>query len=354
MPERKFTVKPSLTTRGLSPENQETPLEYLQTDTMNNYQFFRRNHFDYPALNQANYRLLFGGLIKRPLSLSLQDLSRFPARTLKVALECAGNKREFFEPKTYGEQWGKGAISQGYWRGVSLAHILDLAGFSSHAAEVVVKGYDHGVRKDSEKNETFARSLPLEKALHLDTIIAFEYNGQPLSYKHGYPLRLIVPGWYAMASVKWVRQISVIGTSFKGPFQSNDYMYYPSQETDEGAFPVTELNVNSTIQSPLDMEVLDGSKHCIMGIAWTGKGMITRVEISLDNGESWLDADFHAPASPYEWVSWQYVWKPGKSGEYSIFSRATDSMGRSQERKAFWNQKGYGYNAMDHVRVLVQ
>ncbi len=353
MPERKFTVKPSLTTRGLLPENQETPLEFLQADTMNNYQFFRRNHFEYPALNQASYRLLLGGLIKQPVSLSLQDLYRFPARTLKVALECAGNKRGFFEPKAFGEQWGKGAISQGYWRGVPLVNILDLTGFSSHAEEIVIKGYDHGGRKDSDKTYPYARSLPLEKALHLDTIIAYEYNGQPLSYKHGYPLRLIVPGWYAMASVKWVRQISVIGTAFNGPFQANDYMYYPNKETDEGAFPVTVQNVNSTIQSPQDMEEVSGRRHRIRGIAWTGQGSITRVEISLDDGVSWNEAAFHASSSPYEWVSWQYEWKPDRAGEYSILSKATDSTGRTQERKAFWNRKGYGYNAMDHVKVRV-
>lgn len=353
MSERNFREKPSLTTRSLLPENQETPLEFIQSDTMNNYQFFRRNHFAYPALNQANYRLIFGGLIKQPLSLSVQDLYRFPARTLKVTLECAGNKRGLFEPKTYGEQWGKGAISQGYWRGVSLAHILEHTGMSSHAKEIVVKGYDHGVRKDSDRNESYARSLPLEKALHVDTIIAYEYNGQPLSYKHGYPLRLIVPGWYAMASVKWVRQISVIGTEFKGPFQMKDYMYYPDAETDEGAFPVTVQNVNSTIQSPLDMEELSGRRHYIRGIAWTGQGNITCVEVSLDGGMSWREADFHSSGLPYEWVTWQLEWNPGRAGEFLILSRATDSTGRTQERKAFWNRIGYGYNAMDQVRVRI-
>lgn len=354
MPERKYTVKPSLTTRGLLPENQETPIEFLRVDTMNNYQFFRRNHFAYPALNQANYRLLVGGLVKRPWSISLPDLYRFPAKTLKVTLECAGNKRGMFEPKTYGEQWGKGAISQGYWRGVPLVYILEQAGISSQASEIVVKGYDHGFRKDSKKDYPYARSLPVAKAIHPDTLIAYEYNGQPLSYKHGYPLRLIVPGWYAMASVKWIRQISVIETAFKGPFQANDYMYYPSKDTDEGSYPVTVQNINSTIQSPLDMEILSGGRVTIRGIAWTGEGMITSVQISVNDGQSWNEARIHSTGLPYEWVSWQYEWIPPGKGEYSILSKATDSTGRSQERKAFWNRKGYGYNAMDHVKVEVQ
>ena len=190
-----------------------------------------------------------------------------PSKSLIVPLECAGNQRANFNPKVYGEQWEEGAISQGKWTGVPLKDILEKAGLSQNAQEIVFEGADFGKKPGIHENIPFERSLPLEKALHPDTIIAFQYNDRPLTYKHGYPFRLIVPNWYAMASVKWLSKIKVIDDAYKGPFQTDDYVYYPHKDHDRDKFPVTTLNVNSIIQKPIHLSILNTGVHEINGIS---------------------------------------------------------------------------------------
>ncbi|WP_143414430.1 sulfite oxidase [Halobacillus massiliensis] len=346
--------KPYLITRSVIPENQEMPVSFVEADRIKHELFYRRNHFPYPSLSSSSSWLPVNGALQRPTLFSMEDLSRFPSKTLKVALECAGNKRSFFEPKVFGEQWEKGAISQGYWTGVPLRDLLQYCGISSQAKEVVIEGYDEGKRPDTDQVHPFKRSLPFDKALHPDTLVAFQFNGEPLPYKHGQPLRLIVPQWYAMASVKWIKQITVTESSFEGPFQAIDYIYYPNKESNEGAFPVTTLNVNSTIQQPVNRDTLDTGEHTIKGIAWTGEGTITEVEISTNGGESWAPVLLERRPSAYEWVSWTWQWPAYEKGEYTIMTRARDSAGRVQPMEAFWNRKGYGYNAVEQIEVKVQ
>ncbi|MDF2000185.1 sulfite oxidase [Peribacillus frigoritolerans] len=348
-------VRPYLTTRSLLPENQETPIQFINNDSVENQLFFRRNHFTYPTLSYSNYWLPINGVVSAPLLLSMQDILQYPSKAVEVVLECSGDKRNLFEPKIFGEQWEKGAISQGKWKGVPLRTLLEISGIGEGAKEVVVEGYDYGLRTDLDEVYTYTRSLPIDKALHQDTIIAYEYNNQPIPFKHGYPLRLIVPQWYAMASVKWIKQISVINTTFTGPFQTIDYMYYPNKDNDQNAFPVTAININSTIQKPLDMEKINTGVHLIKGIAWTGKGVITKVEISIDDGYTWSNADILPGKNVgYGWVSWSFEWNISEKGEYTIKSRATDSFGQIQPNLPFWNKKGYGYNAIDKVKVKVE
>jgi len=347
-------VKPFLKTLSLYPENQEAPIEFIQTDTLDARLFFRRNHFSYPSLSYSNYWLPLGGSVKTPLLLSTQDLLRLPSKTLKVVLECAGDKRSFFETKVFGEQWENGAISQGIWKGISLRSLLERAGVREEAKEVIIEGYDYGERKDFDQVFTYSRSLPIEKALHSDTIIAYEYNHKPIPFKHGYPLRLIVPQWYGMASVKWIKQITVIDSHFTGPFQTVDYVYYPNKENNNEAFPVTTIHVNSTIQKPLNRDTLNTGTHEIKGIAWTGKGRVIKVEISTDNGKTWIEAEITADQSRYAWTSWSFQWTVAEKGEYTIMSRATDSYQRIQPSNPFWNRKGYGYNAIDKVMVKIE
>jgi len=216
-------------------------------------------------------------------------------------------------------------------------------------------GHDYGRRSDREGLFSFARSLPIEKALHSDVIIAYEFNGKPIPYNHGYPMRLIVPQWYGMASVKWLKIIDVIDHHFQGPFQADDYMYYPSKEDDRGKFPVTTINVNSTIQKPLNLSILSTGIHTIEGIAWTGEGIVTRVEVSTDNGVSWSQAALYRDfGQPYSWVQWKYQWNANQKGEYCIMSRALDSQGRVQPMEALWNRKGYGYNAIYKIQVKAE
>lgn len=346
-------VKPYLITKTLAPENQETPINFITSDIIGRI-LFGRNHFSYPHFTSSFYFLPIDGLVHTPRTFSLQEIYSLPSKTIKVVLECSGDKRELFEPKVFGEQWGKGAISQGIWKGVSLRTLLQYTGLIDTAKEIVFDGYDNGQRPDSTQTFNFSRSLPIEKSLEPDTIIAYEYNNQPIPFKHGFPLRLIVPRWYAMASVKWIKKITVIDKKFKGPYQAVDYVYYPSKENDCGKFPVTTINVNSTIQYPLNMQLLHTGIYEINGIAWTGKGIITKVEISLDEGQTWDTCQLTSTSEKYTWIPWSYKWEAQKEGEYTIKSKATDSLGDVQPIEPFWNRKGYGYNAIDSIKVKVE
>ncbi|MEH7308581.1 sulfite oxidase [Neobacillus drentensis] len=347
-------VKPYLITKSLFPENQETPIDHLIGDIVGKELFYRRNHFSYPLFTSSLYFLPIEGLVHNPKIFTLQEIYSLPSITMKVVLECAGNKRKFFNPKVFGEQWGKGAISQGLWKGVSIRTLLQNTGLMDSAKELVFESYDYGERPGTNGLFSFSRSLPLEKALDPETIIAYEYNHQPIPYKHGFPLRLIVPSWYAMASVKWLKKITVIDKEFTGPFQAIDYVYYPNKEDDNGKWHVTTINVNSTIQYPLDMQILHKGIYEIYGIAWTGKGNITKVEISSDGGQSWDLCQLDTTSKKNAWIPWTYKWDAQKKGEYMIKSKATDSDGNVQPLNPKWNRKGYGYNAIDSICVKVE
>lgn len=339
-------------TKSLDPENQETPIKFLTNDLIPTKYFFRRNHFDYPSILVQNFILPITGEVTRPFAFHFNQIVDLEPTTIIGILECAGNNRAKFEPKVFGEQWEEGAISQGKWRGVPLRNLLALTGITTSAKEVVFEGYDFGKREDLDKNVPFARSLPIEKALHLDTIIAFEYNEKPLSLKHGYPLRLIVPGWYGMASVKWLKKITVIDHDFEGPFQTVDYVYYPNGDKDP--FPVTTINVNSIIKKPLNYSIVDTGIHIIEGIAWTSDAKITSVAVSFD-GQNWLEAILSNDLKEkYALSHWKFTWNVSKKGDYTILCRATDSKGRTQPLKPFWNKKGYGYNAISKIHIKVE
>lgn len=351
----KPTIIPYLTTRKLNPENQESPIHFLrQTITPTEY-FFIRNHFEYPTQTQEVYFLPIVGEVMRPTIFKYEDIIRMPSKRLILPLECSGNNRAFFDPKVYGEQWEDGAISQGLWKGVPLKDLLALIGLKRTALEVVFEAYDYGKRKDLEGDFYFTRSLPIQKALHPDTLIAYELNGKPIPFKHGYPLRLIVPQWYAMASIKWVKRIIVIDHHFKGPYQEIDYNYYPYKDSDKGKTPVVQVNVNSIIQQPLSHSILDMGKHVIEGVAWTGTGVIIEVEVSTDGGKSWYRSNLvQEQSQQYSWTFWKYVWKVSNKGEYLIMSRAKDSFGHIQPFKAKWNRKGYGYNGIYTIKIKVE
>ncbi|SEA19276.1 Mo-co oxidoreductase dimerisation domain-containing protein [Thalassobacillus cyri] len=346
--------RPYLITRNLAPENQESPIHFLKPVVIPPRFLYRRNHFPYPEKELPSSELFINGLVNRPLRIPYHYLLQMDPVDLDVTLECAGNKRAHFEPKVFGEQWESGAISRGVWTGVPLRTLLDYAGVSQNAVEIVFTGTDHGKREDMDKEVFFQRSLPLKKALHPDIIIAFQYNGNPIPYKHGWPFRLIVPNWYAMASVKWLQTITVIDHNFQGPFQTTDYVYYPHKENDNGKRPVTTLHVNSTIQQPLDYTQLDTGTHTISGIAWTGEGTINEVSISLDEGKSWHTAKLkNKPSGKYSWKVWSYTWHVQETGEYTILAKAKDSKGRTQPLVPFWNRKGYGYNAVSTIHVKI-
>lgn len=177
-------ARPHLIPRQLAPENQETPIHHIDGPFVPNHLFYRRNHFPYPFLSDSSFLLPIGGAVRNPIVFSYDELKKMPSKELVMTLECAGNRRDDFRPKVFGEQWTNGAINHGVWKGVPLKMLLEKTGLTAEAKEVVFTGYDYGKRPDMKEPVSFARSLPLEKALDQDTLIAYEYNGNPLTFKH--------------------------------------------------------------------------------------------------------------------------------------------------------------------------
>lgn len=315
--------------------------------------FYIRNHFPYPDLDLRFWGMHVGGLVDRPIYLSYQDLLRMQQVSLPVTLECAGEKRSLFQPKTRGEQWELGASSHAVWTGVRLANILYAAGVQKKACEVTFEGMDKGTRTDRPGVFSYVRSLPIKEALNPDILIALYMNGKPLPYRHGYPARLIVPGWYGMASVKWLHRISVMDKPFKGPFQTVDYVYERNALSPSLSEPVTTIRLNSTMANPTDQEVLAKGEHWLVGTAISGPYPVVLVEISKDNGKTWKPAIWLDPYESYSWRRWCLKWEITNSGTYDIWVRALDSAGNTQPETADWNEKGYGYNAIQKVRVYV-
>ncbi|WP_367576371.1 sulfite oxidase [Bacillus sp. FJAT-29814] len=350
--EQFFNVKPHLMTHSLYPENQETPIHFLEGLETPISKMYRRNHFPYPAITDQSYSLSIIGSVKTPITLHYNQIKSLPSRTVTSIVECSGNKRAYFEPKVFGDQWKDGAISQGTWKGVPLSYLLSLAGINNGTREIVFRGADAGNKKG--KHVHFERSLPLEKALVPNVIVAWEYNQRPIPPKHGFPYRLIVPGWYGMASVKWLKTIHVIDDAFTGPFQTDDYVYHPHKDDNLDSFPVTTNHVNTIIQQPLNRQILKPGQHDIFGLAWTGEGLVTAVEISLDNGVTWTKAALSENPKRYQWVKWSHPTVFEKNKEYTIKVRAFDSNGQSQPDQAFWNRKGYGYNEVTQIKVKTE
>lgn len=351
----RISLKPYLSTKSLIPENQETPIQFLKQWITPDEYFYRRNHFSYPEISEKAFRIEICGKVNKNINFALSELKTMPWKTIILPIECSGNKRAYFEPKVFGDQWKEGAITQGLWRGVPLNYLLEKAGLKDSAFEIVFEGYDYGKRKDLDGVFDYARSLPLSKALHPDTIVAYEYNGREIPFKHGYPIRLIVPGWYGMASVKWLKKITIIDYKFTGPFQAIDYVYYPNTESDAYKKAVTLMNVNSIIREPLDMSILNEGTHIIHGIAYTGSGIITEVKVSTNGGESFNKVNIERlPNQPYAWVNWYYNWQVRQKGEYEIKVRAKDSHGRVQPEEESWNRKGYGYNKVTSIKVKIE
>ncbi|MFB5191827.1 sulfite oxidase [Alicyclobacillus fastidiosus] len=334
-------------------ENLEFPLITAPQTITPNELFYVRNHFDYPKVDVDAWTLSIEGSVNRPIQFAYQHLKSMNTVTVPATLECAGNKRSLFEKKAQGNQFGLGAISHAEWTGVRLRDVLEQAGVSPNAKEIVFEGLDSGQRNDMDGRVFFERSLPLEKALHPDTLLALEMNGEPLSDKHGFPLRLVVPGFYAVASVKWLHRIRAVDQPFKGPFQSIDYVILNKPNDYKHAKPLSSVLINSSIASPTEEEELAVGTHVIYGYAWAGEQSIWKVEVSMDNGKHWADANILDPDVPYSWRRWSFDWNADKPGPYTIMSKATNDRGEAQPLKAKWNAKGYQNNSIHAVNVHV-
>jgi DMSO/TMAO reductase YedYZ molybdopterin-dependent catalytic subunit len=335
----------------------ETPVEFMTEWITPVQHFFVRNHMFAPAkIDAAAWKLTVGGEVEKPLTFTLADLKKIPEHSITNAMECAGNGRSLQNPKVPGIQWGKGAVGNAKFSGASLKALLEKAGVKDTGKHVMFRGLD----EVPGKVPPFVRSIPIEKAIDADTLIATHMNDAPLAGHHGFPARAVTPGWAGAASCKWLTEITVLDKPAEGNFMSPGYRLpntavKPGEAVKpEDTHSVTGLTVKSLIAGPSDGAKLKPGRQEIKGVAWAGEADITKVEISTDGGASWNLAQLGKDHAKYAWQLWSYAWKPAKSGDYVILSRATDSQGRVQPDAAVWNPSGYLYNAYDQVKVYVQ
>ena len=318
-----------------------------------NLRFYVRNHFQIPKVEASTWRLNVGGLVERPLSLSLRDLVKMPSQTQFVTLECAGNGRSLLNPRVNGEQWNFGAVSTAEWTGVPLAEVLHRAGVKSAAREVVFRGADGGKLDASCEPIRFERSLTMDDAQGCEALLAYAMNGDALPILHGYPLRLIVPGWYAVASVKWLTQIDVVSEVFTGHYQTGAYFYEWQRAGELIREPVSLQRVRSLITEPEPDSEVERGDLPIRGVAWSGAAPIARVEVSIDAGP-WQEARLVGERKRHSWVGWELIARIELPGSKLIAARARDMAGRTQPDSPEWNRLGYGNNAIQTARVDVR
>ena len=334
----------------------EMPSEFFNSWITPVPHFFVRNHMHEPStLDAESWRLSIGGEVDNPLNLSLADLAKMEPHILTNTLECAGNGRGFQQPRVPGVQWQRGAVGTARFGGPRLHDVLQRAGVKATGKHVMFRGLD----EVPGNVPPFVRSIPIEKAMDADTLIAMRMNGAPLARHHGFPARALVPGWIGAASCKWLTEIKVLDQEFEGNFMKPGYRM-PNQPVSPGGevnpndtHPLTSLGVKSVIAEPTDGTSLKQHSLRIHGAAWAGEANITRVEVSTDAGANWSPARLSKEQARYSWRLWDYIWAAPKAGEQIILSRATDDQGRTQPETAAWNPSGYLYNAIDRVKIHV-
>lgn len=347
-----------LIVRVARPLDAETPVQEFVSSLTPNSRFFVRSHFGPPPseqLSDENWRLRVTGLVDRPLTLTLRELKQFATVTITAVMQCSGNGRASYRPKVPGVQWDRGAVGNARWTGVRLRDVLAKAGPQTNGLHVQFQGAD---RPAAETVPLFVRSIPIEKALHLDTIVAYEMNGRPLPLLHGAPLRVVTPGWMADSCIKWLTDITVRQDEAQGYYMQTAYRY-PARPVTPGEViasselkPVEEMVVKSLIAQPREGASLVPGPVTIGGVAWTGEGRIVSVEVSLDEGRTWEPARLVGEDLPYAWRQWQYIWQ-ATSGTKTILCRATDDRGVTQPKASPWNPGGFLWNGWDHVSVTV-
>ena len=337
------------------PFNAEAPHSALAARITTTEDHYVRSNFPLPAHNGT---FEVGGAVDNPLTLGLADLRALPAVEHAVTLECAGNGRLDMRPLPTGEPWGGYAVSTAVWKGARLADVLARAQPHADGVELRCDGADHGkyhlssILGSDDGDLTFVRSLPLAHAADPATeiMIAYEMNGEPLEEDHGAPFRLVVPHWYAVASVKWLKRLDVLTEPFHGEFQTGHYIYqWPDREFE----PVTTMQVRARITDPAPASTIPAGAYTIRGKAWSGNGAITEVGLSFTGESEWSAAVLEPPAGPYQWQEWSYEWE-ATPGRHSLRARATDAAGNVQPEVPPWNRLGYGNNAIELSYVEVR
>jgi DMSO/TMAO reductase YedYZ molybdopterin-dependent catalytic subunit len=336
------------------PENSETPLESIQGWVTPNRLFFVRNHFEMPAIDLPSWRLRVEGWVDRPAEWTWEQLLALPQRSVFATVECAGNGRSFLQQKAAGVQWGAGAIGHAEWTGVPLAKVLEQAGVRPGAVEVLFEGCDRGTESDHPEPMHFARSLPLAKALDRDTLLVTRMNGELLSASHGFPLRLFVPGWYGVASVKWLRRIEVLDRPFGGYYQTVKYTVQKATPYGRESIVVGPMAVKSEMIRPAAGAELGVGTNRLFGVAWAGEEAVERVEVSTDGGRTWTSADLIGPRTPYSWTPWEYLWEAAEPGEYTLLTHAVSASGRVQPTQHDPLNGGYMIHHSRPIPVSVQ
>jgi DMSO/TMAO reductase YedYZ molybdopterin-dependent catalytic subunit/rhodanese-related sulfurtransferase len=337
-----------------APLNCETSIPALIGGVvMPNARFYVRNHFVTPTLDAATWQLDVGGLVERPLALSFRDLRNMRSHTVVATLECAGNGRSMLSPPTDGEQWQLGAVSTAEWTGVPLTELLDRAGPTAGAVEVVFRGADHGRVDGTNGTISFERSLSLDDIRAADALVTYAMNGEPLPVEHGYPVRLIVPSWYAVASVKWLTQIDVVPSPFEGFYQTQHYVYEGERDGRMVREPVRLQQVRSVITEPTPDDDLSVGELAIRGVAWSGAAPIARVEVSIGDG-MWQSAQLVGDRPRHSWQWWELLCRLDDPGATTVRARATDLAGRTQPDQPEWNRLGYGANAIQVVPIRLR
>ena len=345
-------------TLAARPQDLEMPITGFEDYITPIDHFFVRTHVYVPKVDAAAWKLQIGGEVATPLTFTLDEIRRMPAVEMIAVQECAGNGRSLFRPNVGGLQWSNGGVGNGRFRGVRLADLLKRAGIKSSAVEVLFDGEDDPLGKMQD----FRRSITARKALNENTLLAYEMNGQALPLQHGFPLRVIAPGWASDSWVKWVTTITVLDKEFDGFWMKSSYRK-PEMGIAPGSnfpadkmVPVTSLRVKSVIWSPLDgTPAMPGQPLTIRGVAWSGdSGPVTSVQVSVDNGRSWRLAELKPEQfTEFGWRQFQFEWTPTREGYFTVMSRASDGAGNTQTFAEEWNPAGYGWNLAPKAGINV-
>jgi DMSO/TMAO reductase YedYZ molybdopterin-dependent catalytic subunit len=327
-----------------------------------NERFFVRNHTSTPAIDPGAWRLqVFGsGLRGRPdadhaVTFDYRQLRRLPRHTATVAIECAGNGRRFFGAQqgtpASGTAWGLGAIGVARWTGVPLRVVLERAGVTADAVDVLPEGLDAPVVTAERDDGHVRRPLPVAKALD-DVLIAYEMNGEPLPPDHGFPARLVVPGWIGIASIKWLGRIEVADHPLSSPWNTRSYrLTGPDHPPDLP--PITTQVAKSAFELPFGAVIPAGRTTVLHGRSWAGRGRVRSVDVSTDGGVTWRRAQLHGPAPADAWVRWRIPWRPTTGGPAVLAARAIDGSGVPQPARVPFNVNGYLFGAVVHHPVTV-